>query len=52
MQKLYHVVLVYERTGHRVRKTKSPVNRERGLDLIKAIANRPYQRAELEPVTT
>ncbi|MBR8221267.1 hypothetical protein [Burkholderia ambifaria] len=52
MEKLYHVVLVYERTGHRVRKTKRPVNRERGLELIKAVARRPNQRTELEPATT
>ncbi|MBM2769892.1 MULTISPECIES: hypothetical protein [Burkholderia] len=52
MEKLYHVVLVYERTGHRVRKTKRPVTRDRGLELIAAIANRPNQRTELEPATT
>ena len=52
MEKLYHVVLVYERTGRRVRKTKRPVTRGLGLELIKTIATRANQRTELEPATT
>ena len=47
---MYHVVVIVERTGAKHYMTARPCTHEEGCNILRAIANYPWRRKQLEEV--
>lgn len=48
-KRCYHVVVINERTGKKVRMSASPVTHTEGVKLLSALTDYKWRRKQLEP---
>jgi hypothetical protein len=49
-ERMYHVIIVVDRTGEKIRMTKTPVTHDEGCTILSKLTNHKWRRKLLEEV--